>query len=163
MAYPVQAITEEKVATGHLIFSINDNSVSTGAGIRVVIGRVTEVADIDTGQTLYEHKGYNADGTKQTVRLFPTEAGSGKFRVTLDEIHDIDGVTWDGEQVDVAIRQAFNKDTDLAWRMLAATAYIDIKSLKPNQDTPSTIVLEVTPYAAPGTDAWAFDAAFSVA
>lgn len=163
MAFPAQTLTTTKVATGHLVLRINDNSVSTGAGAPVEIGRIIDITDVATGKTFYQHKGYNSDGTKQNVALFATEAGSGAYRVTLDEVKDIDGVTWDGEQVDVAIKQQFTKATTTAWRLKAAKAVIDIVSFKGNMDTPTTLVVEITPYNSTGTAAWDFDDAFSVA
>lgn len=153
MAFPAQTVTTAAVGTGHILLGY-------GAGARTYIGRVVEITDIATGKTYYDHKGYNTGGDKQTVARFPIELGSGAVRVTLDEVPDLDGVAWLGAQAYVSLAQEFKKPASAArcWEWYAPTATIDIVSFKPNLDSPSTVVLEITPYAATGTPAWYFNA-----
>jgi len=154
MAWADQTQVLTAVATGNVVLGY-------GAGARSNIGRVIEVSDVATGKVYYDHKGYNDTGEKQTVSRWPIEMGSGVVRVTLDEVPDIDGAAWVATSVAyVSISQEFKKPTSAArsWEWYAATASIDVVSIKPNTDGPTTVVLEITPFAATGTPAWAFNA-----
>jgi hypothetical protein len=153
MAYPVQTITTTKVATGPIVLRY-------GAAGGTTVSRVTEVTDIDTGKTLYEHKGYNATGDKQNVSLFPIELGSGKVSVTVDEL-SVANMALSGEYTYVSISQAYMKSAaspNRSWEWYAAKAYVNMKGIKPSQDSPSTVTFDIIPYNDPGTAPWAFSA-----
>jgi hypothetical protein len=147
MAFPAETVTSTLVAASHLIFTVNGSAV----------GRITDVTDIATGKALLEHKGHNADGTAQTAYVFELEAGSGKYRVTCDEIIDADASTYNGLKTNIVIKQVYQKDTAKVWAATCAKAYIQVVSVKPNIGSPSTVTLEVIPYNDPGTAAWTFD------
>jgi hypothetical protein len=160
MAFPAQTITAAKVATSHVRMRIN----SADACVRhhVVVGPVRDVTDIATGMTLLEHKGHNADGTAQVAYIFELEKASGKVRVTLDEVYDLDGVTWDGEQIDVDLTGVYQAASTKGWRFLAPKAYVNIVSFKPNIGSPSQTVVEIIPYNSPDTPAWSFNDDYTV-
>jgi hypothetical protein len=142
-----QTITKTKMGQGPVILSFTNSTV----------GNITKVGDIDLAKKLLEVK---AGNPKRTVAIFETEMGSGKVRITVNEIADWDASTVGGEQALVTIGQALPKATAKKWEYAAATAYVNVISFTPDAsgDGLSEAVLEITPIAADGsTAAWTFN------
>lgn len=158
MAFPAETVTETLVAMSHVLLRVNSNATCCHHPPGPTnVGRVVDVTDIDTGEVLYEHLGHDSNGAAQIAALFVTRKGSGKFRVTLDEVYDADGETWLGDQIDVDLRQVYAKATSKGHRLLCAKARLSCISIKPNTGTPTTMVIAITPYNAPGSAAWTHD------
>lgn len=143
MAFPDEPITVANVAMGPVVVT----------SVESTFGRVTDWA-METAPGVYEHKG--GGNIQQIWDIFETEYGSGKIKLTLDEVLD-DAVT--GFHTTFALRQKKPKASAKEIKATAATAYVKVLGYKGERNgKPTMTEIEVTPYKndAAGKP-WAFD------
>lgn len=154
MAFASETVTAAKHGLGPIIWKMG----STPAVVARVVSFSIEAGD----GTLHEIKGGSPD---QIVDLFRAAKATGKIQITTDEVLDVLDTSIIGKQANVTLEQEFPLGTTAGWKMTAATAYVQAGTISGARDgtTDTTTTYTITPYAAVGTEPWAFTDAQSYA
>jgi len=145
MAFSNETVTKAKIGVGPVIVTFGSPSE--------YLARVIDF-EIETTPGKFEIMG---GSEQQIIDIIRTSKGTGKIRLTLDEVDDIDAI--DGEHENFCISQEFPKGTTANWALTnEETVDISVLSTSGNRNAAATVVkIEVTPMADVGSDAWTFD------
>lgn len=140
MAFPAETVTKTNIGMGSLILTFNGTN----------IGRVLSV-DIETAPSVYEHVG--GGNIQHIYDAIHTGYGSGRMKVVVDEVNA--QATIEGAKTTVLLRQHKPSASSKEWTLAAATAWSKMLAIKAVRNgVPTTVELEIVPYAAADAQTW---------
>lgn len=159
MTFPAQVVVEALHAFGYVQVRVNANSTTPPP---TVLGRIVAVGEFNLEDKTLDHMAYNADGTSQNSFIHLIEKAGPKVEVTIDEVQDLDALTFDGHVVDVDFVQVFPQNPTKGRRLLMAKAFIKVTKETPETDKPSTWKLMIESYNDPGSPTFTYDPNYTV-